>query len=259
MKIAVLGIDPQNSFCHPSGSLFVPGADKDMERAAEFIVRNKSKIDYIGLTQDTHHIIDISHPAFWQDKDGKNPDPFTIITAADVKNGTWSPLYQPLKVIKYLEELEAQGEFPHCIWPEHCIKGSEGYAIYTPIMDAISEWARDNHFFQIVSKGEHPLTEHFGAFRANVPIPNEPSTQLNMGFVNVLEKYDVIYFFGEAKSHCVANTLKQAFDHPALAQKLVVLQDCMSNVPGFETLADPIYAEAVKMNIEFANAADITL
>lgn len=32
MKVHLLVIDPQKDFCNPNGSLFVTGADKDMDR-----------------------------------------------------------------------------------------------------------------------------------------------------------------------------------------------------------------------------------
>ncbi|MBD3260832.1 MAG: hypothetical protein GF334_04015 [Candidatus Altiarchaeales archaeon] len=44
MDIRFLVIDPQNSFCSPNGSLFVPGADKDMDRLAAMVDRLQSKL-----------------------------------------------------------------------------------------------------------------------------------------------------------------------------------------------------------------------
>ncbi len=259
MKIALLIIDGQNDFCSPKGSLFVHGAEEDMARVTEFIKKNKKKIDYLALTQDNHQIIDISHPSFWQDKDGNFPNPFTIISAKDVNEGKWSPRFAPLEAIKYVEELEKQGEFPHCIWPEHCIIGSEGAAFIPVLMDAVKEWARQGRFYQVVAKGTNPLTEHFGAFRANIPIQNRPETQLNQKLIQTLESYDVVYFAGEAKSHCVANTLKQACDFPDLAKKFVILEDCMSNVTGFEHLADAIYDNAIKLGVTFQKSINVKL
>jgi nicotinamidase-related amidase len=258
-KIALLIIDAQYDFCDPSGSLFVPGAEDDMKRVSDFIIKNKKKIDYIALTQDNHQIIDISHPSFWQDKDGKFPDPFTIITAQQVNEGEWSPRFAPQKAIKYIEDLEAQGEFPHCIWPEHCIVGSKGAAILDKIMDSVKEWSRQGRFYQVVAKGTNPLTEHFGAFRSNIPIQNQPETQFNQKLIQTLESFDVVYFAGEAKSHCVANTLKQAMDFPELAKKFVILEDGMSNVPGFENLATSIYDNANSLGIQVAKTIDISI
>lgn len=267
-KIAVLVIDPQNDFCKPTGALSVPGADKDMERLAKFIDRNVSKIGYIGLTQDSHMVIDISHPTFWEDKNGNFPNPFTIITAADVKGGTWTPRFYPAQALKYLEDLEAQGEFPHCIWPVHCVDGSEGAAIFPVLMDAVQNWSTTQCLFhKIVKKGIHPLTEHFGVFQANVPIPGEDGTQLNDRLIKILNEFDEIYFAGQAKTHCVATSLKQAMKfEKTLAKKFIILEDCMSNVPGeaapgltFVNLAQPIYDEAKNLGIKFVKSTDITL
>jgi len=256
-KIALLVIDGQNDFCSPTGSLFVPGAEQDMERLAKFVTDFKSDIDFIGLTMDSHQVIDISHPSFWEDKDGNPPAPFTIISSADVENGVWTPRYAPLEAAKYLQSLESDGEYPHCIWPEHCVIGTEGAAIVKVLMEAVKDWARQGKFFQVVAKGTYPLTEHFGAFRANVPVAGHPETQLNQNLIHKLESYQKIYFAGEAKSHCVANTLKQVLDFPSLASKLIILEDCMSNVPTFETLADPIYAKAKSMNVTFTTTDKI--
>lgn len=258
-KIALLVIDGQNDFCTVNGSLFVAGATDDMNRVSGFILKNKKAIDYIALTQDNHQVIDISHPSFWQDKNGNFPNPFTIITTKDVNEGIWSPRFAPLEAIKYIEQLETQAEFPHCIWPEHCIIGSEGAAFIPVLMDAVKEWARQGRFYQVVAKGTNPLTEHFGAFRANIPIQNRPETQLNQKLIQTLESYDNIFFAGEAKSHCVANTLKQALDFPDLAKKFIILEDCMSNVTGFEHLADKIYDDAVKVGVTFEKSTNINL
>ena len=260
MKNALLIIDAQNDFCSTTGSLSVPGADKDMERVADFIKANKEKIDYIGMTQDSHHPIDISHPSFWQDKEGNYPDPFTLISAEDVDKGKWTPRFYPNESIKYIHELESQGEFPHCIWPEHCVIGTTGAAIFDDVMDAVKEWSRTGKFYGVFTKGTYPMTEHFGAFRANIPVTNRPETQINQNLIETLEKYDRVYLVGEAESHCFANTLKQAMEiAPDLAKKFVILDDCMSPVPGFETLADPIYEDAKNMGIEFKKSTDIKL
>ena len=267
-KNALLIIDAQNDFCLPTGALSVPGADKDMERLANFISKNKSKIGYIGLTQDSHMVIDISHPPFWEDKDGSFPSPFTIISVDDVKSGKWTPRFYPGAALKYLEDLASQGEFPHCIWPIHCVDGSEGAAIYSSLMKSVMDWSATQCLFhKIVKKGVHPLTEHFGVFQANIPIPGEDGTQLNDRLIKILNEYENVYFAGEAKTHCVATSLKQAmkFDQ-SLAKKFIILEDCMSSVPGevapnvaFDDLARPIYDEARSLGIKFVKSTDITL
>lgn len=256
----MLIIDAQFDFCHPQGALFVPGADADMKRLAAWIKANKAGIDHISVTMDSHPVNDISHPSFWQDKNGNFPNPFTPITSQEIKDGKWSPRFFPREAIDYVESLEKQGEFGHFIWPNHCLIGSRGAAIEDHIMDALIEWTKDGKFYQVVAKGTYPLTEHFGIFRANVPVANRPETQLNQALIDTLEKYQHIYLGGEAKSHCVANSLKQVLEEaPGLASKFVILEDCMSDVPNLGHLGAPVYAKAKSMGIRFAKSTDITL
>ena len=81
-RIHLLIIDPQNDFCDPQhGSLYVPGADTDMQRLADMITQMKHQLCDIHVTLDSHHLIDIAHPAFWQDSLGNPPAAFTQITA----------------------------------------------------------------------------------------------------------------------------------------------------------------------------------
>ena len=256
-KVALLVIDPQNDFCHSTGSLYVAGAEKDMARLATFVKNNKEKINHIALTQDSHHVIDISHPGFWQDKYGKNPNPFTIITGESIEKGEWFPRFFPKDAIEYIHKLEAQGEFPHCIWPEHCLIGTTGAAIVDELMDSIKEWCRLGNWYKVFTKGTYPLAEHFGAFRANVEVPNIPATQLNQDIVKDLENNDKVILSGEAKSHCVGSTLKQCLDYfPDLAKKFVILEDCMSPVPGFENLSDDTFKRAKQMGVQFTTSTD---
>ncbi len=135
----------------------------------------------------------------------------------------------------------------------HCVIGSEGAAIYQPLMDAIEKWTVHGKFFQTVAKGTFPFTEHFGAFQAQIPDPARPETQLNQGLIKTLEYYQNVYLAGEARSHCVANSLKQVMNEaPDLAAKFVILEDAMSNVTGFETIADPIYDKAKQIGVRFS-------
>ena len=72
-----------------------------------------------------------------------------------------------------------------------------------------------------------------------------------------LEMYDVIWLAGEAKSHCVANTLKQMFDYPEIIRRLVILEDCMSNISGCEDLAISIYEKAACMGARFVTSESL--
>jgi len=270
-KNALLIIDPQNDFCHPNGSLFVPGADEDNKRLAQWILDNNEDIDTVVISLDSHQPNDIAHPVWFQDKDGNAPNPFSVITAEDVENGTWSAKFFPSNTLKYLKALESEGEFPHVIWPQHCIVGSWGHNIDERVLKAVESWTTNGKFYRTVAKGTNPLTEHFGIFRANIPLTGQPETQLNFGIIKLLEEHDNVFFAGQAKSHCVANSLKQVIEYTKdkknksdLANKFVIMTDCMSDVPGgpngpgttptFGELAQSIYDEAKSMGIRFSDS-----
>ena len=53
-KLELLIIDPQNDFCSPKGSLFVPGADKDSVRLSTMIDRLRKRMDDIHVTLCPH-------------------------------------------------------------------------------------------------------------------------------------------------------------------------------------------------------------
>ena len=256
MKNAFLIIDAQFDFCHPDGALFVPGAEQDIERISQLIWQHTNQIDYIVVTLDTHHILDIAHPLFWADTAGNHPEPFTRITGDDLDAGRWIPRFSPEKVRHYIRSLEADGQFAHFIWPEHCLIGSRGAALHDTLLDALKNWSHQRNLdYTTVSKGLYPLAEHFGIFRAQVPDSTVPETQLNTALITDLARFDTIYLMGEAKSHCVANSLKQILDFaPQLIPKLVILTNCMSDVTGLGHLADPIFAEARDRNVRFTDS-----
>ena len=115
----------------------------------------------------------------------------------------------------------------------------------------------------MITKGSNPFTEHFGAFRANIPQANDPSTQVNQMLLQQLQTLDVLYFTGEARSHCVANSLRQLCDDaPALLPKMVILDDGMSDVQGlpgdFYVGVQAIYDRAKTMGAQFAKTTDFT-
>jgi nicotinamidase-related amidase len=255
-KTLLLIIDMQNDFCLPDGALYVAGAEKDAGRLGKFIIRYSEIIDHIIMTQDNHNVVDISHPVFWEDKHGNPPPPFTGISTRDVELGIWRPRFEKGKAREYIQKLEQQGEFPHTIWPEHCIIGSRGAAIVDEIMEPVKAWARNGKFYELVIKGTNPLTEHFGALMANIPVWGSPETQLNIQLAYTLRSFDAILIAGEAKSHCVATTIKQMVNIGGFAEKLVILEDCMSNVTGFETIASSIYENAKINGARFTSSTE---
>lgn len=254
MKNVLLIIDPQKDFCQPGAPLYVPGAEDDIKRIAKFIENNE--LEQIVVSMDTHQPFSVFHACFWNDAKGNEPQPFTQITYKDVMEGVWIPKAAPITVQTYLQELEENGEYIHTIWPEHCIAGSDGAALMTDIQEALAKWCRKGNKYEIVFKGRETLTEFYGIFKAQVTLPNVQSTDWNLGLINHLKRFDTIYVAGQAKSHCVAQTIKQLFEFPEVRKKLIVLDDCMSNVTGFETIADHIWEKAKTIGIKSAKSTD---
>ncbi len=264
-KIHLLVIDPQVDFCDPTGSLYVPGAEKDMNRLAAMVDRIGPKIAQVHITLDSHRLNDIAHPNFWKDTNGKQPNPFTLISVADVTNGKWTPSVPGLyiRALNYVKALEKGGKFPLVIWPAHCLIGSRGTQVLPVLFDAITKWEADKpgRYANYVTKGCNPLTEHYSVFAAEVVDPTDPSTQLNTDLIGLLADPDVtqILVAGEAKSHCVRNSLYdliQNFPDPKYAHKMVILEDAMSSVPTFEKVGDDFFADMRTKGVEFSNTVD---
>jgi nicotinamidase/pyrazinamidase len=258
---ALLIIDAQFDFCNPAGALFVPGAEQDVERIARLIALDGDKLTSIFVTLDTHRVLDIAHPLFWEDRNGNTVAPFTLITSAAVKDGKWSPRHDKEYVQHYLETLESEGEFKHFIWPEHCLVGSKGASLDDTILNSILAWThRTGRDYKAVVKGLNPLTEHFGVFKAQVPVANAPETELNLQFLSELETYDRVLIAGEARSHCVATSINQIVKYaPSLAQKVIVLTDCISDVTNWGHLADTIFENAEEKGMTFLKSSALIL
>lgn len=260
MKIELLVIDPQNDFCHPDGSLFVPGASEDMERLTKMIIRLKDKLDDIHVTMDSHHFVDVAHPIFWMDSNGKHPDPFTIISHEDVKNGiyrTTNPQFQA-RMVEYVQTLEANKRYPLCIWPPHCLIGSWGYGVREGLFEALLEWEKDFAIVDYVTKGSNFWTEHYSAVQADVPDPQDPDTQLNMRLIETLQKADIILLAGEARSHCLSNTVRDIANNfgEDNIKKMVLLKDATSDVPGFENLGEDFVSEMRGRGMQISTTED---
>ncbi len=259
--IHLLLIDPQNDFCDKNGSLFVPGADEDMKRLAAMVARLKDKLADVHVTLDSHRKVDISHPIWWKDSSGAHPPPFTQISTADLESGRFTTA-QPgfyKRTLAYLKALEAGSRYPHVVWPEHCLIGDAGHNVYPEIAGAIHDW--EDRFAQadFVTKGSNPWTEHFSAVQAEVPDPEDPSTQVNTSLITTLEEADVVLLAGEARSHCLANTVRDIVTHfsdPKLANKLVLLTDASSDVAGFENYGDDFLNDLVKAGMQTSTTTD---
>ncbi len=237
MRVHLMIIDPQKDFMDDSdSSLAVPGANDDMNRVAAMIDRIGHKLEDIHVTLDSHRVIDVGHSGMWRNKDGELPAPFTMITADDLENEIWTTRHPGLRsrMLDYARSLEAAGNYPLMVWPEHCVIGTAGHNVQSNLMEALQRWER-RQFANIdfVVKGTNAFTEHYGALMAEVPDPTDPATNLNTAFLDVLSEADLVVIAGEALSHCVKSTVSQIADNigEEHIKKFVLLTDCSSPVP----------------------------
>lgn len=274
MKVHAVIVDPQKDFCIADdgkgnkGSLVVPGAEQDMIRTAAMIKRLGKRLDEVHVTLDSHQTIGIERPRWWKRVgDGAAPAPFTALgihpdgkrivkidfsTGAPVFTDEEYTTYKPSLLnhggptgtgsFGYLQALAAKGRYPHVVWPVHCVVGTWGWSIVDELAGALNEWEFDQfRRVNYVVKGNNPFTEHFSGVQAEVPDPKDPATQVNTRLIQTLEEADIIAFTGEALSHCVASTVRgiaASFSDPKYIEKLVLLTDASSNVPGFDFLGD---------------------
>lgn len=234
-KVKLLLIDPQIDFIHTDGALCVPGAIDDTKRTIEFIFNNTEEITNISVSLDSHIPFQIFYPTWWNNEKGEHPTPFTVITLNDVKTGVWRPLIDPVNSLKYIETLEQQSKKVLMIWPFHTMIGSTGQAVEPSLMEAIiyhSVAKRSQPNF--LSKGTIPQTEHYSILEPEVKVPTHPMGGINTTFLDDLAKFDLIYIAGQAKSHCVLETMysiTRYFDkEPDVLNKIRFLMDCTSSV-----------------------------
>lgn len=266
-KVHLVTIDPQNDFCTPQGpggekaALLVGGADADMKRLASFITKNQSRLSEIHCTLDSHQAIHIAHPTFWVDSKGNRPNPFTLITADDVKKGTWrafNPRWQA-KAQTYVDTLQKNGRYVLCIWPLHCLIGSWGQSVVPEVSAAMYKWEMDTfNRVNYVAKGSNLFTEHYSGVQADVPDDQDPSTKLNTALIDALTDADEILITGEALSHCTANTVRDIAANFGSdnVKKFTLLEDTSSNVQGFEKLGQDFVRDMVKLGMQRTTTKD---
>ena len=238
--VQLLIIDPQNDFCEPRGALAVPGAGADMDRLGDVLNRIGSQVSAIHVTLDSHHFVDIAHPVFWRNRQGGHPAPFTIISHQSVRDGLWltTSAEQQAWALEYTAALAANHRYDLCIWPPHCLIGSWGAQVHAGLYGSLGLWETSQEkSVNYVLKGGNPLTEHYSAIQADVKLSDDPGTSVNRGLLDRLSAADLVLVAGEAMSHCVRFSTLDLLDQlPAQAsKKIVILEDAMSSVGGFES------------------------
>jgi nicotinamidase-related amidase len=254
-RIALVVVDVQNTFCTPCFELFVAGrsgtgALDDSRRLCEFVYRNLGAITQAFPTLDTHQPLQIFHPILLIDEQGRHPEPFTMVSAADVEAGRWrinppaaeglglDPDYAAEHLRYYTRTLEEGDKYVLTIWPFHAIRGGIGYAMVSAVEEALfflatARWTPSGY----QPKGDNPLTEHYSMLGPEVEtdLEGEPLGRRNQPLLEELLRFDAVVIAGQAKSHCVAWTIQDLFEDPTvqsrhLEEKVYLLEDCTSSV-----------------------------
>ena len=265
LRICLLAVDVQNTFCIPGFELFVggrsgTGAVDDNRRLCEFVYRNLGAITQVVPSLDTHQAAQVFHAVWLVDEEGNHPAPYTLVSADDVESGRWrvnpaaaksrgyEPEYAERVLRHYTRQLAQGGKYDLTIWPYHALLGGIGHALVSAVEEAfffhaIARYSQPD--FQV--KGEHPLTEHYSMLGPEVAQgPNgEELAGKNSALVKRLLKFDAVIVAGQAKSHCVAWTIDDLLAHDDaqvtwLAERTYLLEDCSSPVvvPGVVDYTD---------------------
>jgi nicotinamidase-related amidase len=260
-RVCLVTVDVQNTFCIPGFELFVAGrsgtgAVDDNRRLCEFLYRNLGTISELVPTLDTHRALQVFHPLWLVDEEGRHPEPYTLVSPEDVESGRWQVNpeavesvgfeadYAQRQLLHYTRKLAESGKYNLTIWPYHALLGGIGHAIVSSVEEAI--------FFHTVArssqpnfqpKGQNPLTEHYSVFGPEVTEGPDGETiaGLNEALIQELLAFDAVIVAGQAKSHCVAWTIDDLLEgdderERALAPRTYLLEDCTSPVvvPGMD-------------------------
>lgn len=254
-KINLLLVDLQNTFCIPGGELYVGGrsglgAVEDIQRLCTFIYRNLGHITHISLTMDTHKAIQVFHSIFLIDEAGNHPQPHTLVSTQDISSGHWrfNPDIGPAigmttqqgqdYLAYYVQQLEEKGKYQLTIWPYHAMLGGVGHALVPLLEEAVffhSITRSSQAEFEL--KGTSPLTEKYSVIKAEVErdATGKVLSETNQKLVDNIGLYDMTIIAGEAKSHCLGNTVNDLLEalsatHPDLIQRIYLLEDATSPV-----------------------------
>lgn len=250
-RTMLLLIDMQVDFIHPEGSLSVPGAVDDTRRLIEWLFDHMGQVTHIAASLDSHVPIQIFSPSWWQDEHGASPQPYTVITSEDVTTKRWQPIYEPDWSIDYVRQLEEQARKQLMIWPYHTLIGTPGHNFMPALYEALAYHSAARQAQpHLAVKGSIPRSEYYSLLEPEVKVPDHPQGTLNTAFLDDMGGYDRVYVAGQAKSHCVLETLasitRYFADQPDTLSRFYVLTDCMSSVAhpeiDFDALADEAFA-----------------
>jgi len=255
LKVCLIAVDVQNTFCIPGFELYVggrsgTGAVDDNRRLCEFIYRNLDVITQICPTMDTHQAMQIFHSIYLVNDKGEHPATFTLISHEDIQKRTWgfntalcysfqiNADYGQQHLLHYTKKLKESGKYDLTVWPYHAMLGGIGHALVASVEEAIffhgiARYSQSD--FHV--KGDKPFTEHYSVLGPEIVKGpgGEPIGQKSDKFFKKLLQFDAIVIAGQAKSHCVAWTIDDLLadilvQDKRLVEKVYLLEDCASPV-----------------------------
>lgn len=259
-RVVLFICDPQNDYSD-EGSIPIPNANADSNRIYDMIKDHMDDILEIYVSLDSRHRTHISNAISWVNKKGDIPEPFTIITANEVNKGKWKARQRSSQqdFVDYVSKVEANSRLPFTIWPDHCLIGTWGQAVMPQINEALQDWAAHRlTTVEYIIKATNTHTEMYSAICCEVPDPNDPSTELDLGMIERLKSADRVLICGQSLSHTVQMTLKDILSNWKEDEvgKLMLLTDCSSPVPGFEAMADTFVREIKDKGVKCSSVSE---
>lgn len=280
-RVSLLLIDEQNDFISPCGELSVPGAVEDTERLCRFIYKFMYQIYRIHCTMDWHSTNHIFFPSAWvygkdcigadgnQHKAGEPVVPNTVITMEGIKAGDFETvLPNKNKALTYVKNVDKSKQNSGNntpdelrIWNYHTQANTWGASLEGELNKIVTyhtivRGCNPMYYY----KGQDQYSEQYGAIEAEY----SPENKVRLDILNILEDPQLVrlYFAGQAKSHCALRTLWQIVKYyanrPEILNKIWVLEDCMSCIPGFEAATEEKMEEMRQMGVHFIKSTEVT-
>lgn len=297
-KTILLIIDPQVDFT--TGTLAVPGAKEDYDRIIKLMNGNKIEFNEIHVSLDTHNKDHIGHSDFWEKKSGdgwvplqndENRKDVFMLLSVDENNEIKAqyipgldghPLHPNRKnyqddvlilrakkkeyrdyaveYIKYLNSKVKQTGLAPTIWDTHCVVGTEGHTVASPLKEALDLQETSKVKYHI--KGQNNLTEMYSIFGAEYESDEALKIQGPKPNVNGYSNYNLakdatnkyvalnkelmktllnggnntVYVCGQARTHCVKESLKHLLEYAVEmgydTTKIRLLYNMSSPIPG---------------------------
>jgi nicotinamidase-related amidase len=265
-RVAHFAIDFALTFCRRGGELSLfPHAMKDVNNVRRHLWRNGRVYTSFEFTMDAHGIWHIGNRTNWVDRNGKHPETIIQVTPENFEkewwlnrnaafamygdDARWEELHQH---VAFLVQKLARRGLPLTIWPVHGVLGAVDSCIVPSLHQDVQFLAlAAGAHHKILAKGVEDLWEEYSPFSSGVArfFDGARSISPNDDALRRLMRNDMIVISGEALSHCVGMALLDFIEYclevnPKLLERIFLLVDCTSAVPGFEAQAAEILQKA---------------